>query len=58
MGSINETSEDPARAGVGNTASGPARRRPFRRIEPSDGEVFLSDHLGLDTTLFVSARHS
>ena len=34
------------------------RRRPFRRIEPSDGEVFLSDHLGLDTTLYVSARRS
>jgi hypothetical protein len=34
------------------------RRRPFRRIAPSDGELFLSDHLGLDTTLFVSVRRS
>jgi hypothetical protein len=32
------------------------RRRPFRRHTPSDGEEFLSDHLGLDTTLYVSAR--
>jgi endonuclease/exonuclease/phosphatase family metal-dependent hydrolase len=32
------------------------RRRPFRRASPTEGEIFLSDHLGLDFTLFVSRR--
>ncbi len=30
------------------------RRRQFRRRQPSDGQFFLSDHLGLETTLIVS----
>lgn len=34
------------------------RRRPFRRARESDSEAFLSDHLGLDTTLYVSARRA
>lgn len=29
-------------------------RRPFKRLQPSDGERFLSDHMGMDVTLFVS----
>ena len=29
-------------------------RRPFRRVHESDGEVYLSDHMGMDVTLFVS----
>jgi hypothetical protein len=29
-------------------------RRPFKRLVPSDRELFLSDHMGVDLTLFVS----
>ena len=29
-------------------------RRPFKRSQVTDGETFLSDHMGLDVTLFVS----
>lgn len=32
------------------------RRRPFPRAAPSDGEPYLSDHLGLDLTMFLSPR--
>ncbi len=31
-------------------------RRPFRRARITDGESFLSDHLGLDATLFLRPR--
>ena len=31
-------------------------RRPFPRAHPSDGESYLSDHLGLDVTLYLSPR--
>jgi len=33
-----------------------ALRRPFRRARITDGEPFLSDHLGLDATLFLRPR--
>jgi hypothetical protein len=29
-------------------------RRPFKRAQPTEGEAFLSDHMGMDLTLFVS----
>ncbi|MDH4369642.1 MAG: hypothetical protein OEV99_07320 [Nitrospira sp.] len=32
------------------------RRRQFRRSQPSESQSFLSDHLGLETQLFVSKR--
>ena len=32
------------------------RRRQFRRPQALDGQFFLSDHLGLETTLIVSRR--
>jgi len=32
------------------------RRRQFRRPQAADGQFFLSDHLGLETTLIVSRR--
>ena len=32
------------------------RRRQFRRREASDGQFFLSDHLGLETTLMLSRK--
>lgn len=31
-------------------------RRPFRRRKPSEGESFLSDHMGLDLTLYCRPR--
>jgi len=32
------------------------RRRGFRRSHPTDKQAFLSDHLGLETTLYVAPR--
>lgn len=32
------------------------RRRQFRRPQATDGQFFLSDHLGLETTLIVSRK--
>jgi endonuclease/exonuclease/phosphatase family metal-dependent hydrolase len=32
------------------------RRQPFQRPQVTDGESYLSDHLGLDLTLFLSPR--
>lgn len=29
-------------------------RRPFRRVHDNDGERYLSDHMGMDVTLFIS----
>lgn len=33
-----------------------ALRRPFKRAHETDNEIFLSDHLGLDLTLYCSSR--
>ena len=48
--------EDPHPLHTCNLDLSRVRRRQFRRSQPSDGQFFLSDHLGLETTLIVSRK--
>lgn len=48
--------EDPQPGHKCNLDLSRVRRRQFRWSQPSDEQFFLSDHLGLETTLFVSQK--
>jgi len=48
--------EDPQPDHQCNVDLSRVRRRQFRRPQDSDGQFFLSDHLGLETTLIISRK--
>jgi hypothetical protein len=48
--------EDPQPGHQFNVDLSRVRRRQFRRPQDSDGQFFLSDHLGLETTLIISKK--
>lgn len=48
--------EDPQPLHECNVDLSRVRRRQFRRVQDSEGQFFLSDHLGLETTVIVSQK--
>jgi endonuclease/exonuclease/phosphatase family metal-dependent hydrolase len=48
--------ENPTAAHRYNLETSRIQRRPFPRAQETDNENFLSDHLGLDLTLYLSPR--